>query len=90
MIGLKSGTVELHEYNNNWPYIFNNEKIILNNLLKNYYLDIEHIGSTSIIGCIAKPIIDIMISVNNFDNSNEIINILTKEGYEYKGDAGIP
>jgi len=46
------------------------------------------VGSTSIINCYAKPIIDISIKVSDFNNINEIIQKLKKD-YTYKGNAGV-
>lgn len=52
-------------------------------------LRVEHIGSTSIPGISAKPIIDIDIVVKTEDEVNHIINHLTELGYIHQGDLGI-
>jgi GrpB-like predicted nucleotidyltransferase (UPF0157 family) len=90
MIGLKRGIVELYQYDKEWKNYYEIEKNILNNLIEKYIIDIEHVGSTSIPGCIAKPIIDIAIGIKNINNAAIIINILKNNTYEYKFDAGIP
>ncbi|MBD0378958.1 GrpB family protein [Paenibacillus sedimenti] len=46
-------------------------------------LEVEHIGSTSIPGLPAKPIIDIMASTEAFHNLNEIIDVLSQFDWHY-------
>ena len=57
----------LHPYNPSWPEIFNTEKEALNQALGDLPLRIDHVGSTSVPGLLAKPIIDIQISVAKID-----------------------
>ncbi|HBD95861.1 MAG: hypothetical protein A2015_13065 [Spirochaetes bacterium GWF1_31_7] len=51
---------------------------------------IHHVGSTSIEGMFAKPIIDIDIEILDYNNFNTIKNELEKIGYCHEGDLGIP
>jgi len=53
-------------------------------------LDIQHIGSTSVPGLVAKPIIDIGIAVASFEESTRCIPRLEQIGYLYRGEEGIP
>ena len=65
--GLKKGYLELMDYQDNYKEIYEKEK---ENLLKIYgdrIHQIDHVGSTSIIGIKSKPIIDILIQTNNLD-----------------------
>ncbi|EQB89201.1 hypothetical protein M918_21480 [Clostridium sp. BL8] len=73
MIGLKRGHVELEEYTNEWHKLYQIEEQTLKNLIKEYLTDIQHIGSTSVEGLKAKPIIDIIIGVKNFNDLEIII-----------------
>lgn len=52
-------------------------------------LDIVHVGSTSIDGLSAKPIIDMDIVVDDMSNFDEVKKRLAKIGYEHQGDLGI-
>ncbi|WP_243522222.1 GrpB family protein [Bacillus pseudomycoides] len=52
-------------------------------------LRIEHVGSTSIEGLAAKPIIDIDVVIESYDILPDIIQRLEKEGYQHQGDLGI-
>ena len=46
-------------------------------------LDIEHIGSTSVPGLAAKPLIDIIVSVSSLNDYKKAIKPLEALGYEY-------
>ena len=51
---------------------------------------IEHIGSTSVPGLLAKPIVDIMIGVPSIQDVAQLRAALTSADYEDLGEAGIP
>lgn len=89
MPGLSSGQLLLVAYEPDWPLIFRTERERLSACLENYILDIQHIGSTSIPGMIAKPILDIGVAVANFDEAAVCIPLLEQPGYRYKGENGI-
>jgi len=44
-------------YNPNWPVLFEQEKARLADALRGHFADIQHIGSTSVPGLGAKPIL---------------------------------
>lgn len=90
MIGLQRGLVKLSPYNIEWKQLFEDEKARLQNAVGDYILDIQHVGSTSIPGMIAKPIIDIAVSIQNFEEAQICINPLEHLGYTYEGENGIP
>ena len=85
-IGLKRGTVKVVVYNPNWPQEFEAEKQRLIETFGDKILAVEHIGSTSIPGLAAKPIIDIVAAVKSFDDLPEFIDGLQKLGYEYMSE----
>jgi len=75
------------EYNESWPEQFISLKNILENNLSKI-IRIEHIGSTSIIGMCAKPLIDIVIIImDNFVITKYELDTI---GYYHNGDQGIP
>lgn len=89
-IGLEPGVVRLCAYNPVWPQLFEQEKQRLLSILDGQVLDIQHIGSTSIPGCNAKPIIDIAIAVQSFENAFALVPLFESLGYGFRGELGIP
>jgi len=90
MFGLSSGQLRLAPYEPNWPLLFLAEKERLFASLGNYILDVQHIGSTSIPGMPAKPILDIGVAVTNFEEAARCVPLMKQLGYQYKGENGIP
>jgi GrpB-like predicted nucleotidyltransferase (UPF0157 family) len=90
MLGLQSGQLQLSPYEPNWSQLFLAEKEQLCASLGNHILDIQHIGSTSIPGMPAKPILDIGVAVANFEEASRCIPLLEQLGFTYKGENGIP
>lgn len=52
-------------------------------------MEIHHIGSTSVAGLAAKPIIDIMPIVHNLEDVDKVVSEFENIGYEYMGEFGI-
>jgi GrpB-like predicted nucleotidyltransferase (UPF0157 family) len=86
MIGLEKGVVRLSPYTPEWRQLFEVEKAIIQTVVGAYILDIQHVGSTSIPGMPAKPIVDIGIAVANFEEARVCIPLIEELGYEYKGE----
>ncbi|WP_299072415.1 GrpB family protein [uncultured Paraglaciecola sp.] len=81
--------VEVVDYDPNWKNTFETERILLAKAIGINAVKIEHIGSTSVVGLTAKPVIDILIEVvdlKELDNAAENIEAL---GYTIKGENGI-
>jgi GrpB-like predicted nucleotidyltransferase (UPF0157 family) len=85
-LGLKRGTVILEDYDSNWKIEANKTIDVLKKVLKDRYLGIEHIGSTAIKGFKAKPIIDIVIGVNDYDSILEVKDELEKNNIIFRND----
>lgn len=81
----KTNTDASHEqvvpYDHEWVNIYNAESEILKKEFGDELLGIEHIGSTSVPGLPAKPIIDIMMLVANSDVADSMVSRLEKFGY---------
>jgi GrpB-like predicted nucleotidyltransferase (UPF0157 family) len=90
MIGLEKGMVRLVAYDPEWKRLFELERNSLQAVLGLTILDIKHMGSTSIPGMPAKPIIDIAIAVADFEGARVCIPLMEGLEYEYKGEFGIP
>ena len=51
---------------------------------------VEHVGSTSVVGLAAKPIIDILVGVSDWHEATVTIAPLKRVGWEFRGERGIP
>jgi len=89
MIGLQRGVVKLVPYTVEWKRLFDEEKALLQAAVGDLVLDIQHVGSTSIPGMMAKPLIDIGIAVRDFEEARACIEPIEKLGYEYRGEHGM-
>ena len=90
LLGLKRGELCVSPYREEWKNLFEIEKRDIEKAIGDYIEDIQHVGSTSIIGMPAKPILDIAIAVKNFEEARICIEPLCKMGYTFKGENGIP
>lgn len=77
--------VTLEEYDPGWPEAFRAEAERLRRLLAGIPIGrIEHIGSTAVPGLCAKPIIDIMVEVPDYECVRQrIAPVLKAAGYEF-------
>lgn len=89
MLGLKKGVVELVPHDEQWHRIFAEEEARLRDVIGEFVTRIEHVGSTSICGIAAKPILDIAAAVSDKMNAERCVAPLENIGYEYRGENGI-
>ena len=89
-LGLPDGIVLLIPYTPAWSESFAGEKRRLDHAVGDQVVDIQHIGSTSLPGMPAKPILDIGLAVVDFEAAKDCVDPVMGLGYEYKGEYGIP
>jgi len=77
-------------YDPNWPALYRQEKALLEGVLGNLILDIQHFGSTAIPGMSAKPTIDVMVQVQDIEAVDAYTDAMIQTGYFAKGENGIP
>jgi GrpB-like predicted nucleotidyltransferase (UPF0157 family) len=81
--------IHLSAYDPQWPTLFASEaRRIAAGLPTD--VAIEHIGSTSVPGLLAKPIIDLMLGGGAHHGPVSIRSVLVALGYEDLGEAGVP
>ncbi|MEO8287786.1 MAG: GrpB family protein [Chloroflexota bacterium] len=80
----------IEEYNSDWPEKYRKEMADIVQAIGPYIATIEHVGSTSVPGLAAKPIIDIGIDLNTYPLPEEAIAAIEALGYEHMGELGIP
>lgn len=76
-------------YNPEWPSEYEKEKEKITAILKDNCVAIYHIGSTSVPGLAAKPVIDIMAVVRSLGKVDAVSEDFLTIGYEYLGEFGI-
>ena len=79
------------DYDPSWVDEFEADRRLINRVLGDRIKRIEHVGSTSIPGMLAKPIIDIAIAVETFSLlDDESISKLEEIGYDYVSKNEFP
>lgn len=81
--------VVVEAYNVEWPRHFERLAAVVWPAVSAHALTIEHVGSTSVPGLAAKPIIDIDIVIEGMSRLPRIIEALARLGYEHRGNQGI-
>jgi len=82
--------VEVTAYNKDWPLMYEEETVKLRKIFGAEIYKIYHIGSTSVDGLIAKPVIDIMPVVRDINRVDDFNTEMVDIGYEPKGENGLP
>jgi GrpB-like predicted nucleotidyltransferase (UPF0157 family) len=76
-------------YDPNWKIEFERIRDYLMEQIGDLILEIKHVGSTSVPGLCAKPIIDIVAVMGSYDVFPAIVARLEKVGYKHEGNGGI-
>ncbi|MEJ8819266.1 GrpB family protein [Lacibacter sp. H407] len=79
----------IQPYDFHWKTEFEQLKRVLACELKDFNIDIQHVGSTSIPGLFAKPVLDVDIILHNKSMLEQVTTILERIGYVNKGEQGI-
>lgn len=76
--------IVLLPYDTKWKIVFEQERSLLLNAMKEWIVIVEHIGSTAIPEIKAKPVIDIMIGVQDLKIADlHLVKIIQLCGYDY-------
>jgi GrpB-like predicted nucleotidyltransferase (UPF0157 family) len=76
-----NATIELAEYDPKWPRLYEREAARIRGALGPKALRIEHVGSTSVPGLAAKPLVDIVLVVADTRQEDEYVPPLEAAGY---------
>lgn len=82
--------VVLAAYDPAWPETFAALREVYARALGSLAQAIEHVGSTSVPGLLAKPIIDIDIVIPTGADLPRTVEALSRLGYAHNGDQGVP
>jgi GrpB-like predicted nucleotidyltransferase (UPF0157 family) len=75
---------ELADYNPEWPVLYQRESELIEAALGDNMIEIQHVGSTSVPGLRAKPIIDILVAVESFEPVEKYCRLLEPLGYHFQ------
>lgn len=76
-----TGKIQLADYDPKWPQLYAREEARIRQALGARALRVEHAGSTSVPGLIAKPIIDIVLVVADAGDEASYLPALEAQGY---------
>jgi GrpB-like predicted nucleotidyltransferase (UPF0157 family) len=82
--------IEVVDYDPAWQQMFELERESLYRVLGAVAITIHHIGSTSVPGLSAKPVIDIIVEATSVADLDCYESHIAAIGYEPKGEFGIP
>lgn len=86
---MRTTRVVVVPYDPAWEAHFRQIAEELKQLLGDLTLAVEHVGSTSVPGLAAKPIIDMDVVIQDYSVFSQVVQLLESGGYYYEGDLGI-
>ena len=89
-LGSDGGHVEIVEYRPEWAEIFECERTAILESCSPWVMEVHHVGSTSVPGLAAKPIMDIMPAVSGPRDGDNAVEPMTNLGYRYRGENELP
>ncbi|WP_454878403.1 GrpB family protein [Serratia inhibens] len=81
--------VTIVAYDEQWPVLFEAESLLLQMTLGKVISRIHHIGSTSVPGLAAKPVIDILLEVTGLNELDSLNAEMERAEYTARGENGI-
>ena len=75
------GPIQIREYDPHWPRLYEREETRIRSILGEKVVRIEHVGSTSVPGLPAKPLIDIVLEVPDSADEAAYVPALESAGY---------
>jgi GrpB-like predicted nucleotidyltransferase (UPF0157 family) len=82
--GVEALGLELHSYDQRWPDLYLDHRGRILDALAAVDVEVEHIGSTSVPGLAAKPIVDIVVTVDDITAEEDYLDALLAAGYELR------
>ncbi|WP_418936670.1 GrpB family protein [Paenibacillus chitinolyticus] len=85
----KTKEVRIVPYDPAWKTAFESIRAELDRHIGDLVLAIEHVGSTSVEGLGAKPVIDIDVVMDSYEVFPAIVERLGKAGFRHEGNLGV-
>lgn len=89
-LGMLRKLPRLVEYDDRWPQLFLDLRDRLYEALQDRILSVHHVGSTAVPGLLAKPVLDVLIGIADFDAALECVPSLADLGFEFRPHDAIP
>ena len=83
-------SMKIVEYSADWPMLYEQEVVLLREVLGSEIVRAHHIGSTAVPGLAAKPIIDILLEVRSLERLDDLNESMEEIKYQPRGEFGIP
>jgi GrpB-like predicted nucleotidyltransferase (UPF0157 family) len=80
----RSDPIKVVAYDKEWPLRFASWKDLIAGALEGVVLRIDHVGSTSVTGLAAKPIVDIQVSVADLSDEERYVPQLERLGIQLR------
>ena len=81
--------INLVPYDCSWAASFQVEQTKIRSVLSNHAIAIHHVGSTAVPHICAKPIVDILVVIDDIHCVNKYNFQMIRMGYEARGEYGI-
>lgn len=82
--GAEALELELHDHDDRWADVYLDHRRRIRDALAGVEIGVEHIGSTAVPGLAAKPIIDIVVTVDDITAEEDYLDALVAAGYELR------
>ena len=82
--------IAIAEYDPDWIDSFQREVICLQRLMGDILIQAHHIGSTSVPGLAAKPVVDLLLEVTDVRELDDLQSTIIASGYQFWGEYGLP
>ncbi|ABS04223.1 protein of unknown function UPF0157 [Kineococcus radiotolerans SRS30216 = ATCC BAA-149] len=82
--GAEALELELHDHDERWADTYRWHRARIEEALAAVDVEIEHIGSTSVPGLAAKPIVDIVVAVDDITAEEDHLDALLAAGYQLR------
>ena len=84
-LGIPRHSAVVEPYDPDWPVLFAEERRRIVEAVGHIVAGVHHVGSTSIPGMPAKPILDIAVLLREFEDGERCIEPMENIGYVHKG-----
>jgi GrpB-like predicted nucleotidyltransferase (UPF0157 family) len=88
-LGLRRGMVDVVPYDPRWPALFEVAAAEILTAVGPSIIAVHHVGSTSVPNLSAKPILDVLVSVPDFNAALQLVPAIEALGYVFRADEEI-